>query len=434
MDAARFAALVRRWWWLAPLAAVIAVAAYGVASRVQASRQPSPSYRAQATLYIVPVPVRDVNENITAGIQRSYAQLLTGPDIAGDAGGRVKAEAVAGTQLIDVSARAATPAEADELLSAVLIKFARLRPQQEFTGDVLVYDRVAPVRIPSDATPLPLALALVALAGIGGAAAIVLVYERLAQIIRTADDAEAAVGAPLLAAVPADTAMIMHDDAGSPGGAAERYRLLRTNVRTLAGGEDPRSVLFVSPRAHGPAAGVAANYAVALAQAGQRVALLEANLRAPVLHEIFGTGSQIGLAEALSEGLALDAAAMPLAPAVALITAGRVPPDPSALLDSPRFAALLAELRERFDCVVLDCAPALEFADAAIIASHCDAAVLALGQETSRADAGEAARTLRVAGARILGVVTADEASGSIWRSPAWSLNRRRTAVAGVQQ
>ncbi len=432
MDAARFAALVRRWWWLALLGAVISVAAYGVALRVQESRRPAPSYRAAATLYLVPIPVKDAPENITAWIQGSYVLLLTGPDIAGEARGRVTAEAVSGTQLIDVGATGATPAEADQLLSSILIKFATLRPQQEFTGDMLVYDRVPPEQTPSSATPLPLALALVALAGIGGAVAIVLVYERLAQIIRTADDAEAAVGAPLLATVPADASLVINSDAETRG-AAERYRLLRTNVRALAGGEHPRSVLFVSPREHGPAAGVAANYAVALAQAGRRVALLEADLRAPALHKIFGTSSQIGLAEALSEGLALDVAAMPLAPAVALVTAGRVPPDPSALLDSPRFAALLAELRERFDCVVIDCAPALEYADAAIVAAHCDAAVFALGQETSRADAAEASRALRIAGARILGVVTADEPCGPFWRSYALSLSRLRAAVAGVQ-
>jgi capsular exopolysaccharide synthesis family protein len=185
---------------------------------------------------------------------------------------------------------------------------------------------------------------------------------------------------------------------------------------TLAGGEHPRSVLFVSPRALGPAPGVAANYAVALAQAGRRVALLEADLRAPALHQIFGTSSQIGLAEALSEGLALDATSMPHAPAVALITAGRIPPDPSALLDSPRFAALLAELRERFDCVVIDCAPALEFADAAIVARTATRRCRAR-PETSRADAAEASRTLRIAGARILGG-HGRQKQRSIWRSP----------------
>src|SRR5262249_27375398 len=123
---------------------------------------------------------------------------------------------------------------------------------------------------------------------------------------------------------------------------------------------------------------VASNLAVVLAQAGQQVLLVEADLRRPSLHDVFGIQNRVGLTSLLvDEGL--PAASAPIATRVlglSVVPSGPLPPNPSELLASRRMRSRLAELRELADVVILDSPPVLAVSDPVVLAGLVDGTLL----------------------------------------------------------
>jgi non-specific protein-tyrosine kinase len=262
-------------------------------------------------------------------------------------------------------------------------------------------------------------------------------FEYATNVIRDARDAESATGLQVLATIPASrtAGAVVNRTSTDARRAAERYRMLRTAFGIATKDTPLRSVLVSAPAQHSGSTDVAVNFALAVAQTGRRVALVDANLRAPALHTALGAASDAGLTEALDAGLELDTAAMPSAPGVAFIAAGATTERPAELLDSPRFDALLAQLRERFDLVVFDSPAALDFADASILASKCDGAVVVLRADYStRDDAARCVELLRRSGTRVVGIVLTQDTG--VFRAPAlaWLRVTRRTRVEAAAQ
>jgi capsular exopolysaccharide synthesis family protein len=200
-------------------------------------------------------------------------------------------------------------------------------------------------------------------------------------------------------------ALISVADPRSP--AAEAYRVLRTNLGLGEPGAATRMLAVAAPGPGEGASEVAANLAVVTAQAGRRVVLVDADLRRPTQHALFGVSAETGLSVALRDDPA--APAPPLtASGVAglqLLVAGPVPPDPAECLGGPRLRALLALLREQADVVILDLPPVTAVTDAAVVAPHTDGLLLVLAAGRSRRDETRRARGLMdQVGARVLGV------------------------------
>ena len=189
--------------------------------------------------------------------------------------------------------------------------------------------------------------------------------------------------------------------------AAEAYRSLRTNVQFASLEPPVRTILVTSA---GPDEGksvTAANLAVILAQADQRVVLVDADLRRPVQHDLFGVQSQPGLSTML---LAAAAEPAPLqgttVPQLSVLPSGPLPPNPAELLASPRLRAALAALREEADYVVIDSPPVAVVTDAAVLATQVDGVLLALSVGKVKRDVAAQAKTLlESVHATILGVV-----------------------------
>jgi capsular exopolysaccharide synthesis family protein len=151
-----------------------------------------------------------------------------------------------------------------------------------------------------------------------------------------------------------------------------------------------------------------ANLAVVLAQAGQRVILVDADLRRPRVHKIFNVPNQIGLSSALlrSETTVDGCLHETQQPNLSVLTSGPLPPDPSELLGSQRFAAFVVALKERADIVLFDCPPVLGLTDAALLARQVDGVLLVVNAGTTRRQwALAAAESLQQVNARILGVI-----------------------------
>jgi len=188
--------------------------------------------------------------------------------------------------------------------------------------------------------------------------------------------------------------------------AAEAYRTLRTNVQLSSIDNPIRALLVTSASADEGKSTTLANLAVSFAQAGQRVVLVDSDLRRPSLHTIFGVANERGLTTMLLE----DDAEAPLVdtavPSLRLLPSGPVPPNPSELLGSRRIEQGIERLRSQSDLLLFDAPPALAVSDAAVLSRKVDAVLLVVSAgKTKRDHASRARQQLERAGARLLGVV-----------------------------
>lgn len=198
--------------------------------------------------------------------------------------------------------------------------------------------------------------------------------------------------------------LIVHEDAKSP--VAEAYRVVRTNLQFCQTDATLQTLLFTSA---GPGEGKSttiANSAVALAQTGKKVLLLDCDLRKPVQHRIFQK-SKMGLTNHLAEDTPLAQLLQESGvPNLTLLASGPVPPNPSELLGSEKMRHLLAQLREQYDYVLIDAPPVIAVTDAAVLASKVDGVVLVLDAGEVRPEMAQQAKKLIQAGkGRVLGAI-----------------------------
>lgn len=204
---------------------------------------------------------------------------------------------------------------------------------------------------------------------------------------------------------PEHLELLVHEYPSS--GVAESARAIRTNLLFMAP-DRPFSTLVVTSAA--PAEGkttVACWIAIAMAQTGQRVLLLDCDLRRPRLHRIFGKTNDLGVTTALLDINSLDSAVRPTEiPDLSVLTSGPLPPNPADLLHSEAFAKLLAGVRERFDRVIIDSPPVMPVTDATVLSTKTDGTVLvARSGRTSKDLVRQAARALQDVGANLVGAV-----------------------------
>ncbi|MBE3574972.1 MAG: CpsD/CapB family tyrosine-protein kinase [Firmicutes bacterium] len=199
--------------------------------------------------------------------------------------------------------------------------------------------------------------------------------------------------------------LVVYQDPRSP--AAEAYRTLRTNIQ-FAGLDHPvQSVVVTSA---GPGAGkstVVANLGAAMAQAGLRCLLVDADLRRPVQHAIWERSRRIGVTTVLLGKTPLEQAVQPTEEEnLFLLASGPLPPNPAELLASQAMRNLMAAAAERFDMVLYDTPPVITLTDAALIGRAADGCLLVLSAGSDPRDAAlQAKDTLLRAKARILGAV-----------------------------
>jgi len=198
--------------------------------------------------------------------------------------------------------------------------------------------------------------------------------------------------------------LVVHEHPTS--GVAEAARAVRTNLIFMSP-DKPYKMLLVTSA--GPAEGkttVACCIAVAMAQAGQRVALVDCDLRRPRIHRIFATGSTVGLTTGLLDMKPDEVIHDTAIPNLQVIPAGPIPPNPAELFHSERFKQFLAEIAGRFDRVILDSPPVAAVTDATILSTQTDATVLVVRAFSTRKElVRHASRSIADVGGRIAGTV-----------------------------
>ncbi|GAA4854164.1 GumC family protein [Luteimonas vadosa] len=255
-------------------------------------------------------------------------------------------------------------------------------------NNISVVDRAevpgGPVR-PSPARNLAIALMLGL--GLGILAALGINY--MDRRIHSVEALHKLTGLPNLGVVPELPAgMNPRQASGDPRSAfSESYRSVRTALQFATPHGLPTSLLVSSPSAGEGKTTSAAELAHNIALLGRRVVLVDADLRSPSLHQIFGTTNGIGLSNVLAGAASLDDALQAGGEAnLSLITSGPLPPNPPELLGGDGFEQLMGELSRRFDVVILDGPPVLGLADAPLLASRVEATLLVLSAGRSRKD------------------------------------------------
>jgi capsular exopolysaccharide synthesis family protein len=172
--------------------------------------------------------------------------------------------------------------------------------------------------------------------------------------------------------------------------------------------ERPLQKLLVT--SSGPQEGkttVCIDLGITFAQGGQRVLLVDTDLRRPRLHTVFGLGREVGLTSVLLDESRLgEAVRTTEVPNLSVLPCGPIPPNPAELLHTERFRSVVAELCRRFDRIIFDSPPVAAVTDAQILASEVDGVIL-IGKsgKTSRDALSRARRQLVDVGARIVGAL-----------------------------
>jgi polysaccharide biosynthesis transport protein len=260
---------------------------------------------------------------------------------------------------------------------------------------------------------LMLGVSLALLLGLG----LALLLEYLDNTVSKPEQIEHALGLTYLGAVPSislngkskeegNVAVVALSSPQSMG--AEAFRALRTSILLSSADIPPQVLLVTSPGKGEGKSLTAANLATVLAQAGNRVLLMDCDLRRPKVHQMFGFAREPGLS-----GMLVGKKLEPLEYVhkipdtnLDIICCGSIPPNPSELLGSKRMHTLLETLRQEYDRIIIDSPPLLVATDAAVLTPIVDGTVLVLkAGDTTRQAARRAVRLMADLNAKVTGAV-----------------------------
>lgn len=291
------------------------------------------------------------------------------------------------------------------------LRFLSLDDSSNQTNDLTILEPAmgsnSPVR------PRLLVNVLVAsLAGIVLGLGIVFILDLFDHSLRTSEDLAQVLGLTTVGAIPpirdksAQDGLVINHDPFSP--AFESYRLLRSKIQFMAVEHHGPTVMITSPgRSEGKSL-TAANLGIVTAQAGLRTVLVDANLREPVLHNLFQVATDQGLTHLLrGQDQEINRYLYStLVPNLKLLPSGAKPSNPSELLGSSRMSSVLAQLASTHDVIICDTPEAVTVADASILSSKADCVLLVIeAGKTDRTAAIQALTNLRDADAKVLGCV-----------------------------
>jgi capsular exopolysaccharide synthesis family protein len=279
--------------------------------------------------------------------------------------------------------------------------------------NVLDVARVEP--IPSFPRPKRTMAVAIVIGGLLGAG-LALLRDRMDGRMRSIEEIQTMIGLPILGVVPQMTgrrtavarAMTVHLDPRSV--VAEAYRTIRTAVYFGADGSRCSTILVTSPESGDGKTTCVSNLAIAIAQTGRSVLLLDADFRKPTQHKNLELKDAAGLSSVLAGRETLDRAVQRTGvEGLDILPCGPIPANPSEILNSSEFTELVETLAGRYDHILFDSPPVNLVTDARILGAMCDATILVLRADKSTRKAGEHARNaLLGVGARVLGAIVND--------------------------
>lgn len=341
------------------------------------------------------------------GLDSSVAQLSS----------RVSVSAATASTAITLTVTHPNPGQAARLANAIGESFAtvvaeKLERPVDARPSIVRIDTLEAASVPvSPSAPnIPLTVTLGALFGLAVGVGVAVLRSVLDNRVRTIDDVERAVSAPMLGGIALDPLAKKRPLLVAAAGRdprAEAFRSLRTNVKFLALDGGPMALVVTSA---GPGEGkstTAANLAIAFAESGSRVALLDGDLRLPRIADYFAIEGGVGLTEVLIGRIAASDALQHWGRgALFVLPAGTIPPNPAELLGSAAMTSLLNDLKAAFDVIIIDSPPVGLVTDAAVLARLTNGAILVAASGKTRTNRfSEAEATIEKVGAKVVGTV-----------------------------
>jgi capsular exopolysaccharide synthesis family protein len=431
--------------WRAMLAGLL----LGVAVAVGVVQLGTPQYASTVTLFVSAGTSSDASAALDRNelsVQRmqTYVQLATSEGIVQDVVQsldldlssdelvhKIAASAEPDTVLLAITVTDANPKLAADIANALADRFissveeleqpAAAQPEPPVgavpgapvgTGEPVVsaavFEEATPS--PSPVSPRPLlTIALGALLGLLAGTGLAVLRQALAPSITNRRMLADVAGAPVLGVIDryrgkSPPPLVVRDD--PEGSGAEAFRRLRANLQSVDGDRAAHKiVMLTSPSSGDDTVTVLCDLACAMAETGQRVLVVEADLRRAEVAERFGVTQTVGLTNILARGTRVEDVVQRADGGVDVVTSGPIPPNPGPLLASSQMARFLTEVRPQYDVVLVGAAPVLPVADATVLAPLVDAVVLVvrLGTPAYRVEA--ARESLRVVSARVPGTV-----------------------------
>jgi polysaccharide biosynthesis transport protein len=423
--------VLRARWRLILLCTLLAVGAAAAATYAT-----TPVYQAEAQLFVSTTggesdsvgSLQQGNQFAQARV-RSYANIVNTPivleDVVDELGlsmdarrlaSRVQATAPLDTVLINVTASDPDPALAQAIANATADRFSEVAAELETPEgggpSPVSVTVVRPADLPeTPSSPRPtLNLALGLLVGLAVGVGAALLRDALDTSVKTVATVQEELGLSPLGIIGYDAdatrrPLIVHAEPGSTR--AEAFRQLRTNLRFIDVDRPPRSIVVTSA---GPAEGkstTTANLAIALSQAGERVILVEGDLRRPRIAQYLGLEGAIGLTDVLVGRADLDDVLQPWGDGtLRVLASGPTPPNPSELLGSHQMEELLKRMEDEASLVLIDAPPLLPVTDGAVLARQASGAVLVIrAGKTTKDSARRALETMQSVDAHVYGAV-----------------------------
>lgn len=429
MELKEYLRVLRRSWILIAACALIGILGSGTASLLT-----KPSYISETQLFVALQNSGSVSElqqgNVfTQARVQSYVKTVSTPTVLQpviDSLGldvtpqtlakNIKASSDANTVLISISVTAESPVQSAAIAQAVGNSLVKAVDELEkpSRGEVspvrlsIVTPATAPAFPSSPNTRLNLVLGL--FCGLAVGIGVGILRSVLDTRIRGEADLRRLTDAPVLGGISFDSdatkkPLLTQTAFQSPR--AESFRQLRTNLQFAHVSHESKTVLVTSSLPGEGKSTTAANLAIALAQSGQSVALVDADLRRPMIAEYLGLERNAGLTTALIGRADVDDLLQPWGnDQLYVLAAGQVPPNPSELLGTEKMKALIEHLEATFDAVIIDAPPLLPVTDAAVLAQQVGGVVVVVGTQKVRStDLDKSLAALKLVDADLLGVV-----------------------------
>lgn len=420
---------LRRSWIL-----VAAISLIGLLFGAVASFAVKPTYVADTQLFVAiqnsgSAQELQLGNTFTQARVQSYVKTVSTPivlqpaidtlglDVSADAlSQRVTVTTDVNTVIIKIAVADSSPVQAAAIAQAVansLINAVEELEKPKAGGSSPVsLSIIAPAEAPNSPsapnTKLNLVIGLIV--GFGFGCGIAVLRGAFDTRIRGEADLRKFTDVPLLGGVafdPKATKEPLLTQSGSQSPRAESFRALRTNLSFANVSIQAKSVVVTSSLPGEGKSTTATNLAIALAQAGQSVCLVDADLRRPMVNEYLGLDRSAGLTTALVGAVPLDDLLQHWGEdELCVLTSGVIPPNPSELLGSLEMQRIIRELEESFDTVVIDAPPLLPVTDAAVLSQHVGGVVIVVGAQTIRQPLlQKSLQTLELVDANILGIV-----------------------------
>jgi len=395
--------------------------------------QTTPQYSSSARLFISTSPSDSTQayQGSLFSAQRvtSYADLVSGREISSRVidrlgleltstalADKVSAAVVPETVILQISVTDPSPSRAQQLAQAVSDELTQFVVELETPPG----KRDAPIKATIvDAASLPtVPVAPLPLRNIGVAAILGLLFglgsavlrELLDTTVKSQQELAEVTAAPLMGHIAFDPnaskkPLVTSLDSHAPR--VEAFRVLRTNMQFVDVDKDSKVFVITSSVPEEGKTTTAANLAITLAQAGQKILLLDADLRRPKLADNLRLESAVGLTTVLVGRIDLgDAIQEHSVGNLSVLTSGAIPPNPSELLQSHAMGEVFTKLRTEYDVIIVDAPPLLPVTDAALLASQSDGALVVVRHgKTTREQLRHAIERLESVDARALGVV-----------------------------